>query len=328
MMNALTFEEYRYLWNLVSKKPFQTGFPLHLDIELSSYCNLKCEMCFQQYIEEKREFMKDTLFKKIVDEGANEGLCAIKLQSRGESLTHPKLIEYLAYAKENGILDINLKTNGLLLTEEKIKGLVENRLNLLILSIDEFHYKASSMKSEKEYTEFMQDVVQKVIYYRNKYNTKLSIRIQSCIKDYTSENINKTEIKNRELFSEVDFVLINPLYASHEDEPHLAELSDYDFYPCSYLWQRLTVYADGSVTTCSRDYNCKFNRIGNAMYNKISDLWMSPVMHDLRQRHLTGRRKDFHLCSLCENYLVKRDTGMPGALCTGTVYNTEHNSTK
>ena len=92
MINSLTFEEYRHLWNLVSKKPFLTGFPLNLDIELSSYCNLKCEMCFQQYIEEKRGFMKDTLFKKIVDEGASEGLCAIKLQSRGESLTHTKVI--------------------------------------------------------------------------------------------------------------------------------------------------------------------------------------------------------------------------------------------
>ena len=41
-----------------------------------------------------RGFMKEKLFKKIIDEGISNGLCAIKLQSRGEAMMHPKIFEY------------------------------------------------------------------------------------------------------------------------------------------------------------------------------------------------------------------------------------------
>ncbi|CAB1074889.1 hypothetical protein D1AOALGA4SA_2709 [Olavius algarvensis Delta 1 endosymbiont] len=91
-MHRLTFQEYRTLWDLISKKPFLTGFPLHLDIELSSKCNLRCENCFQNHIHSKRQNMEPDTYRQIIDEGVEEGLCALKLQSRGESLVHPNII--------------------------------------------------------------------------------------------------------------------------------------------------------------------------------------------------------------------------------------------
>lgn len=317
---GLDFAEYRSLWSLVSRKPFLTGFPLHLDVELTSRCNLRCKMCFQQHIEGRRTDMSEEVFKKMVDEGAREGLCAMKLQSRGESLLHPKVLDFLGYAKEKGILDLHLTTNGLLLKEEKIKGLIDNGLDLLILSFDEEHREACRME-KKEYIDFMQNVVGTVDMYRKKnQKSRLKIRIQTCISGYSPETITMMEQENKELFPEADLILINPIYESFEEDPHLKDLDNYDFYPCSYLWQRLTVYADGSVTTCSRDYNCKYNRIGSVEVSSIKDIWHSAAMNDLRNSHLNGRRKDFHICAVCENYLIHHETGLPGAGCTGLVY--------
>ncbi len=322
-MSYLTFEEYRMLWDLVSRKPFLTGFPLHLDVELTSRCNLKCKMCFQQHIEEKREDMSEQVFQKIVNEGVQEGLCSMKLQSRGESLLHKRLLDFLAYSKKAGIIDVHITTNGLLLTEKIIKGVVGNDLDMLIISYDDAHSEAASMR-KSEYTAFMQDVVKKVDKCRKLYKKgRPKIRIQTCIQEYLPENIEKEEQRNRELFPEVDTILINPIYESYEDDPHLSNIEEYDFYPCSYLWQRLTIYADGSVTTCSRDYNCKFNRIGNVNESSVKELWYSSVLRDMRKRHLVGRRKDFHICAVCENYLINKKTGLPGAGCTGVVYKTK-----
>ena len=319
-MSDLSFDEYRVLWDLVSRKPFLTGFPLHLDVELTSRCNLKCKMCFQQHIEGKREDMSEQVFQKIVNEGVQEGLCSMKLQSRGESLLHKKLLDFLAYSKKAGIIDVHITTNGLLLTEEIIKGVVESNLDMLVISYDDAHAEAASIR-KSEYTAFMQDVVKKVDKYRKIHKkSRLRIRIQTCIKEYLPDNIEKEEQKNRELFPEVDTFLINPIYESYENNPHLLNLDEYEFYPCSYLWQRLTVYADGSVTTCSRDYNCKFNRIGNVNISSVRELWHSPAMRHMRIYHLMGRRKDFHICSVCENYLINKKTGLPGAGCTGVVY--------
>jgi len=326
-MHNLTYEEYRRLWDLVARKPFLTAFPIHLDVELTSRCNLRCEMCYQQYIRAKRTDMAETLFRKIVDEGVQEGLCAMKLQSRGESLLHPRVLDLLGYAKDSGILDVHITTNGLLLTEPMIAGLVENHLDLLILSFDAAHAKAARMRDE-EYTRFMQDVVKKIDGRRRKAGSgRPRIRIQTCTPDYTPAAIAGEEKRSRELFPEADLVLINPVYASHEETPHLADLASFRFHPCSYLWQRLTLYADGSVTTCSRDYNCKFNRLGDANVSSIRDLWHSPLLRDLRRKHLAGRRREFHICELCENYLIHRETGLPGAGCTGTVYDIQEERT-
>lgn len=322
-MIQLSFEEYRYLWELVSRKPYLTNFPLHLDVELTAQCNLRCKMCFQQHLRGKRPIMAEEVFYKIVDEGVEQGLCAMKLQSRGESLLHPKIIDLLAYAKQKGILDVHLTTNGLLLNDESIKGMVESGLDLFILSFDAAHAEASSMPIE-EYTRFMQDTVKRVHQTRKAVESSgLKIRIQTCITDYTPARIAEEAQKNKALFPEADIVLINPIYSSHEEDPHLLSLDEYDFYPCSYLWQRLTIYADGSVTTCSRDYNCKFNRIGNVKTSTVGELWHSAAMADLRVRHLNGRRQDFHICAVCENYLLHGKTGLPGAGCTGLVYSME-----
>jgi radical SAM protein with 4Fe4S-binding SPASM domain len=270
----------------------------------------------------KRTNMKESLFRKIVDEAEAEGLCAMKLQSRGESLVHPKILDCLDYAKRNGILDVHITTNGLLLTDTMIEGLVSNGLDLLIISYDEAHAEAS-FRTRREYDEFMKSAVKKIDVCRKKKKRPLKIRIQTCTADYTPANIERLEKENRKLFPQADFFLINPEYVSYEDDPHLLDLKAYDFYPCSYLWQRLTIYADGSVTTCSRDYNCKYNRIGSVEKDSIRELWHSPAMRDLRRRHLSGNRKDFHICALCENYLVNRETGLPGAGCTGIVYGKE-----
>lgn len=319
-MSTLSFEEYRTLWDIVAKKPFLTAFPLHLDVELTSRCNLRCEMCFQRHMKGRRVDMTEGVFRKIVDEGINEGLCAMKLQSRGESLLHPKVVPFLEYAKKKGVLDVHITTNGLLLTDELLDGLTGSGLDLLIFSYDVEHCKAARM-TEKEYTAFMQDAVRKADAYRKKNrNEGMKIRIQTCVADYTPESIAREEQMNRNLFPKADLILINPLYMSYEEDPHLLHLEDYEFYPCSYLWQRLTIYSDGSVTTCSRDYNCKYNRIGSVHTSSIRDLWHSPAMRDLRYRQLHGRRKEFHICALCENYLINKKTGMPGAGCTGLVY--------
>ena len=71
-------------------------FPLVIYVEASSLCNLACTFC-PHYIDPAglhKQNMELDVFKKIIDEGVKNGLCAIKLQSRGEAMMHPKIFEY------------------------------------------------------------------------------------------------------------------------------------------------------------------------------------------------------------------------------------------
>ena len=97
------FKMYRELWRESGNFKLLPNFPLHLDIELSGICNLRCESCYQNgLIESPLGLMDFKLFQRIVDEGAEKGLCALKLQIRGESFLHPRLFDFGHLEVENG----------------------------------------------------------------------------------------------------------------------------------------------------------------------------------------------------------------------------------
>lgn len=108
------FREYRRKWE-EWPRTFTVGeFPLHLDIEATCLCNFHCPFCATSYEPiGGKGFMSFETFKKIIDEGAEYGLCAIKLNSggRGEPMLNTLLSEVVAYAKSKRVMDVNFN-NG------------------------------------------------------------------------------------------------------------------------------------------------------------------------------------------------------------------------
>lgn len=77
-------------------------------------------------------------FKKIMDEGAEYGLCAIKLNSggRGEPLLNKLLPEMVAYAKTKGIMDVYFNTNATMLSRDIGEKLIQAGLDRLSISLE------------------------------------------------------------------------------------------------------------------------------------------------------------------------------------------------
>jgi MoaA/NifB/PqqE/SkfB family radical SAM enzyme len=120
-----TKEEYRTAWaHAYLQDP---PVPLNIDIELASLCNLACPYCFwgeQDFNAKMREkgwdgitkkrFMSTDLAKKIIDQCAEIGVPAIKMNWRGESTLHPDYSDIMQYAasKSPRFFDILVNTNG------------------------------------------------------------------------------------------------------------------------------------------------------------------------------------------------------------------------
>ena len=68
------YEENRRLWTDYAQNQYVSDYPLHVDIELSSLCNLQCPMCYTITPEFKKKvntkLMDYSLFTKLVDECA------------------------------------------------------------------------------------------------------------------------------------------------------------------------------------------------------------------------------------------------------------------
>jgi sulfatase maturation enzyme AslB (radical SAM superfamily) len=103
--DSLYYFQNRYQWFNYPKWNYVAPFPLHVDFEASSNCNLACPMCFRRHMEDTNVYtdMSFDLYKK----GVEEGLCSVKLQSRGESMIHHDLLDLLACTKKRGVLDVH-----------------------------------------------------------------------------------------------------------------------------------------------------------------------------------------------------------------------------
>ena len=301
------FDDYRHYWTKAINTETLTNFPLHLDIELTSDCNLKCKMCWQYKDQNAfpRGMMKFELFKKIIDEGVKNGLCAIKLQSRGEAMMHPKIFEYSKYAKDNGIMDIHLTTNGtLFFKKRKIDELFNSGIDKLIFSIDDAHDESIQeiyKKKKPDIRRYFKEIgeVKKI----RKLNKPYLVVQTFCEKGEDMDA--KKQVLKKEFPYANDFN-INLLWESLPEKESLKNLKDkYKFLPCSYLWSRLLVYWDGSVTTCCRDYSGKNLHLGDVNKVTIANLWKSTKMENFRDLHFKDKRDKLKICANCEISTVK-----------------------
>ena len=133
------FREYRRRWIEAPASFTVMPFPIHLDIESTGVCNLRCPFCAtttKTWGPDAPGYMKLETFQRIIDEGAAEGLCSIKLSFRGEPTLHSQLAEMVAYAKQKGILDVYFNTNATLLTEALVHQLIDAGLDRISISFE------------------------------------------------------------------------------------------------------------------------------------------------------------------------------------------------
>lgn len=110
--------------------------PHHLQLEVTSACNLACAMCLVSYrpaVNRAAGAMSLELFRRLVD--GNPGLTRLTLQGLGEPLLQPHLLDMVAYAKQRGI-EVGFNSNAMLLTRAKAERLVALGLDWLHVSLD------------------------------------------------------------------------------------------------------------------------------------------------------------------------------------------------
>ena len=291
---AARFSRYRELWQQTAQYEVITDFPLHLDIELSAVCNLKCRHCFQNgLLEGPLGLMPIELFHEIIDEGAAHGLCAIKLQVRGESLLHPQFFDCITYAKKSGILDVQVTTNATLLDQNIIERLFQSGLDGLIVSYDRHHGDAVSGYDYNK----VEKSIRRLLDQRAKIaRTQPWIRIQASIEGGNRDEITE-ELKT--LFPEANSIDVNKIHIFDYDQecyPGLTENND--LFPCNYPMQRIAIYWNGDVTACCMDYNNLFE-FGNVNTQSISEIWNSDKVASFRNMHSDGRRSEINVCNRC-----------------------------
>lgn len=279
----------RLQFNYLCKLHLKSGFPPHLDIEPTMLCNMKCPMCFQQHMAIPSEgFMDFNLYKKVVDECAQNHLYSIRLCHRGEPLMHPKIVDMIRYAKDKGIKEVFTLTNGLLLNEELIRQLYDAGLDWLQLSIDGSHDIYEKIRYPARFEEIYNKVklLHKIRLEERRIRPIIWIQsLWSAVKHNPREFTDLFEAYVDKIAFHVDF-----------DYEHRFK-KDPDFI-CYRLWHRMMIMADGTVPMCNSDF-LKDEIAGDVRHETVKSIWNGAKLERVRRLNLQKRRFELKPCTKC-----------------------------
>ena len=129
------YEKYRDNW-VNSLEVKNKTKPLSIDIEIAAICDLACPHCSREFLVTPDKVINFELYKSIIDQAVKLDVPSVKLIWRGEPLLHPRVKDLIKYAKESGIIEVIINTNGTNLYEKKANELIDSGLDQLIYSFD------------------------------------------------------------------------------------------------------------------------------------------------------------------------------------------------
>lgn len=111
----------------------EKSMPYIVQIEPTSICNLKCNMCLRTMKEIKGNSLTFDQMKRIINQ--LKGTKEIILQGYGEPLLNKEIFKIIKYCKFKKIRTY-LITNGMLLTKKNILNIIHSGLSWLKISFD------------------------------------------------------------------------------------------------------------------------------------------------------------------------------------------------
>ena len=305
------YKKYRKDWVRYPKELKVAPNPLHLDIEVSSQCNLKCPFCSRtQRIAEgtwrKPGNIDMSLYKTTIDQAAEAGVYALNLNVIGEPFIHKGLTEMVRYAKDKGIVDIFFHTNGVLLTEKKSRELIASGLDKLIVSFDSpYKEKYERVRTGAKYEHVLKNI-KRFQEIRAEMNSITPVTRLNFIK---LPGVTKQEIQDIiDLFSPiVDSIGLLDYIESDNSVRATAKFpKDYKSnFVCSQLLTRMTVYDDGRVFPCCSDYDDGL-QIGDLNNQTVEEVWNSKELNAIRKKHFDGKFYELDACAKCD-YALQAD---------------------
>ena len=297
---------YRRRWERDPVEHVVGPVPIHLDIDATSKCNLRCTMCPRTDMLGRgtlwpaKDFDLD-LFKRLIDEGAEKGLCSIKFNYLGEPLLCRTIVDMVAYAKQRGLVDVMFNTNATLLDETLARRLIDAGLDKLFFSFD------------SPYREQYNRIRVNADYDRTLANIKNFMRIREemgSLSPFTRVSM----VRMRETESAwLDFkALFEPVvdavayldYLDHNGQAPTdkglvgaARILDRKFC-CPQLFQRMFIHTDGVVSVCCID-SARELAVGTIEGKTLEELWNGPEYERLRMLHRTGRIDEIPVCARC-----------------------------
>jgi len=312
--NEKEFLHYRELWEKASNFEIETNFPLQIEFELSNACNYRCTFCPFSFEKEKLPINFDLpkedkildfeLYKKIIDEGSENGLKAIELGFNTEPLIYKNIIPAVKYAREKNIIDIRITSNGSKLTSETSEQLIDAGLTHLSVSLDAFSKETYlKVRSSKFYEKVVKNLLDFIEIRNNRKKALPTIRVSFL---ETEENKHEKQDFIDFWQDKVDLLSMQSLLkyeGTPENLKSKKSLKSNDTskkieYNCHQPWTRIVVRSSGDIIPCCTVPGMEF-KLKNSKEATLKEVWNSSYLKNLRKDLKNGEGYKNKICKSC-----------------------------
>ncbi|MFC2061363.1 radical SAM/SPASM domain-containing protein [Elusimicrobiota bacterium] len=299
------FRKYREQWERATNEGILPEYPLHVDIELTDLCNLRCKMCVHGIKGTGNFGMMDkkTAFR-LIDESKRIGVYSIKFNWRGEATLNKILPEAVKYAKEKTILEVQINTNGLPVNNDIILECAKGGIDRIIFSIDGFSNETyESIRIGGEYQKLLNNVHELIEWKAKNNRQKPFIRVQMV---KTKENAHEVMDYIDYWQPRVDDVRISDVMNRGQgDEMFVGDQVPVGRRRCPQPFQRLVIGREGKVSPCCADWNQEYV-VGDINKEGLLDIWHGKRMSFIREIQSNSEHERIAICKNCcvkESYI-------------------------
>jgi hypothetical protein len=270
--------------------------PEIVQIESTNICNARCVFCPRDEMKRRQGVMDAGLYRKVVDECAALGIRHVRLHNYGEPFVDRQLTEKVAYAKQRGIAEVGVISNGSLIDERVARGVIDAGLDAINISVDAsgrevFERTRVGLKYDNVIAN-----IERLVRIRGELGRTHPKLILSFVRQDNSDE-ERAFIDHWRTFA--DKIHVTDL---HNWAGTLNRESDVR-YPCYRQWLTFTVLWDGRVSLCCADFDGRVV-LGDMRTSSIRETWESDAYRQVRREHLESGGPD--ICRACD--LPRKDS--------------------
>ncbi|MGZ3865484.1 MAG: SPASM domain-containing protein [Bacteroidia bacterium] len=311
--NALkVYASYHY--SRFTKSNHHIGFPISLNFEPTTSCNLRCPECPSGL----RSFTRPTgmlekkFFQRTIDE-LKDKLVYLTFYFQGEPYLNPNFLEMVKYASDKNIYTFT-STNAHYLDDVNSRKTIESGLDKLIISIDGTTQEVYEQYRVGGKLDKVLEGTKNIIAWKKKLKSKTPyVVFQFLVVKPNEHQMEEAKRLTKELGADEikfktaqinDFENGNPLIPDNVEYSRYKKKADGTYTiknkllnQCWRMWSGCVITWDGKVVPCCFDKDAQ-HRLGDVQQTSFKEIWESSAYNSFRSSILKSR-KEIEICQNC-----------------------------
>ena len=272
--------------------------PPQLDIELNGGCNMKCPFCLHGYGEKRpNTLMPMEQYRALIDEAVALGVRGLKLNYINEPMLRKDLEQCIAYAKDAGMLNVYMVTNGTLLNAKRRTSMLDSGITKVFISLDAA---TSRIYNKQRLSGKFDLVVRNILAFveeRDRRGLKYPLVRVSFLRN--ALNIHEEEAFREFWQDKVDILSFQKMNDLPDLDSGLTiKEQGMEAEGCTFPFKQLVVDHEGDILPCCKMGGKKL-ALGNIESMTLERAWNSNKMKALQLMHKEIRWQENPVCTRC-----------------------------